>query len=87
MQMESPDSLVCPAYRKVKVFVWLWDVPVGGGATVVLPGTYLHSITRNCGSFTTYILQTHVYQSICVAVIANPEKLAKHRREKQEHIK
>lgn len=36
--MNQPNDLACPAYRQVKLFVWLWDVPVGGGATVVVPG-------------------------------------------------
>lgn len=38
--MAQPDDFACPAYRHFKLFVWLWDVPPGGGATTVVPGTH-----------------------------------------------
>ena len=42
MQMAQPDDFACPSYRHVKLFVWLWDVPVGGGATTVVPSNYIY---------------------------------------------
>jgi ectoine hydroxylase-related dioxygenase (phytanoyl-CoA dioxygenase family) len=38
--MAQPDDFACPAYRHVKLFVWIFDVPRGGGATTVVPGTH-----------------------------------------------
>ena len=34
--MARPDDWAMPAYRNVKLFFWLWDVPMGGGATCAL---------------------------------------------------
>ena len=42
----QPDDLHSPSYRNVKLFVYIWDVPVGGGATAVVPGAnrHMHSL-------------------------------------------
>lgn len=36
-QPDDPDN---PSYRNVKLFVYLWDVPIDGGETAVVPGTH-----------------------------------------------
>jgi len=36
----QPDDEDLPSYRNVKVFVYVWDVPLSGGETAVVPGTH-----------------------------------------------
>lgn len=36
----QPDDAANPSYRDVKIMLGLWDIPVNGGCTAVVPGTH-----------------------------------------------